>query len=167
MKWLRAVPGKMLDLGLRVIVGGVFVFAGTLKILDPAKFALDVENYRMLPHQFVNLFAITLPWVEFVAGILLVLGVWVRANALIMTLMTSMFLIAITQAVARGLDIQCGCFGTVDARKVGLTTLAVDAGLLFMAAWLCWRLRSAKTGGPSRQDGIAAAEVKQPQAEQA
>jgi uncharacterized membrane protein YphA (DoxX/SURF4 family) len=135
---------KWLNTALRLIVGGVFVYAGVIKILDPAGFASDVANYRLLPHSLVNLLAITLPWVEVVAGTLLTLGIWGRASAMVVTLMTCVFLVAITQAIARGLDIRCGCFGTVEARQVGLTTLLTDVALMAGATWLAWR--SEKTG---------------------
>jgi putative oxidoreductase len=127
---------KAFNLILRLIVGGVFITAGVLKILDPVTFAADIGNYRLLPHEVVNLMAITLPWIEVVAGLLLVLGIWNRASALILTLLMIVFLIAIGQALARGLDIRCGCFGTIEARKVGLLALWQDGALLAMAAWL-------------------------------
>jgi putative oxidoreductase len=132
---------KMVNIIVRLIVGGVFVYAGAVKIYDPATFATDVSNYRVLPHETVNLFAITLPWVEVAAGLLLVLGIWVRASALVVTLLTLIFLAAILQAIMRGLDIRCGCFGTVEARKVGTVTLAQDVALLAMGMWLCWRTK--------------------------
>ena len=127
---------KTFNLILRLIVGGVFIAAGVLKIIDPVTFAADIGNYRLLPHEVVNLMAITLPWIEVVAGLLLVLGIWNRASALILTLLMIVFLIAIGQALARGLDIRCGCFGTIEARKVGVLALGQDVALLAMAAWL-------------------------------
>lgn len=124
---------------VRVIVGGVFVVAGALKVLDPGAFAGDVANFRMLPHPAINLVAITLPWIELVAGVMMVIGVWPRGNALVITAMCVVFLVALTQALARGLDVRCGCFGTVEARKVGLTALAQDVVLLAGAVWLLKR----------------------------
>ena len=124
---------------VRIIVGGFFVYTGLLKISDPAVFATDVSNYRLLPHPVINLFAITLPWVEVVAGTTLVLGRWSRASALTIAVLLVVFIIAVSQALARGLDIKCGCFGTVTASKAGLETLALEVTLLAMAAWLVWR----------------------------
>ena len=132
---------KAFNLILRLIVGGVFVVAGALKIWEPAAFATDIGNYRLLPHEAINLLAIMLPWIEVAAGLLLILGIWKRASALVVTVLMIVFLVAIAQALARGLDIRCGCFGTVDARKVGILALAQDAALLAMAAWLAWRLK--------------------------
>lgn len=130
---------KALNVILRLIVGGVFIAAGALKIWDPAAFAADVGNYRLLPHEAVNLLAITLPWIEVAVGLLLVLGIWRRASAVVVTVLMIVFLAAIGQALARGLDIRCGCFGTVEARKVGVLALGQDIILFVMAAWLAWR----------------------------
>ena len=133
MKWVSLI--------LRFVVGGVFIVAGILKVLQPGTFAADIGNYRLLPHEAINLLAITLPPIEIVAGGLLVLGFWKRASALLIAVLMAVFLVAIGQALARGLDVRCGCFGTVEARKVGLMALGQDAALLAMAAWLAWRER--------------------------
>ena len=130
---------KIVSLLARIIVGGAFIVAGALKVLQPATFAADIGNYRLLPHEAINLMAVTLPWMEVVAGALLVLGLWKRASASVITVMLIVFLVAISQALARGLDVRCGCFGTVEARKVSVLALGQDAALLAMAAWLAWR----------------------------
>jgi len=130
---------KIVSLLLRLTVGGLFVVAGALKVLQPATFAADIGNYRLLPHEAINLLAITLPWIEVVAGILLALGVWKRASASVITVMLIVFLVAISQALARGLDVRCGCFGTVETRRVSALALGQDTALLAMAAWLVWR----------------------------
>lgn len=130
---------KILKFILRFVVGGLFVYAGLVKIIEPAVFATDVANFRLLPHVLVHLVAITLPWIEVVAGLLLVCGVWPRASALVLTGLMLVFLAGIGQALVRGLDIRCGCFGTVEGRKVGFSVLAQDVALLTMAAWIWWR----------------------------
>ena len=130
---------KILAIALRLVVGGIFLWAGITKVIDPAGFATNVVNYRVLPDAFVNLLAVTLPWIEIIAGLLLVLGIWMRASALVIAVLTCVFLVAVGQAVARELNINCGCFGTMEGRKVGLALLAQDAALLVTAAWLAWR----------------------------
>jgi len=124
---------------LRLLVGGAFVFAGALKIADPAKFALDVGNYRLVPHEFINVIAILLPWIEVVAGAFVLAGIWLRDAALVITAMTVMFMLVILSALARGLNIECGCFGTVGGKHVGLVNLALDATLFSLAAILARR----------------------------
>jgi uncharacterized membrane protein YphA (DoxX/SURF4 family) len=104
-----------------------------------ATFAQAVVNYHVPPRALANLVAITLPWIELLAGGLLVAGIWKRASACVITAMMIVFLAAIGWALAHGYDIRCGCFGTVESRRVGATALAEDFVLLAMAAWLAWR----------------------------
>ena len=130
---------KLLLLIARVIVGGVFIYAGWVKIIDPATFAKDVANYQMLPHAFINSVAIILPWVEVVAGGLMVTGVWLRGSSAVIALLIGVFLVGISQALVRGLDIHCGCFGTVASRKVGFVALGEDLVFLAATVWVWWR----------------------------
>ena len=124
---------------LRLVVGGAFVFAGALKIADPTKFSMDVGNYRLVPHEMINLVAIFVPWIELTAGSFVLLGVWLRAGALVLTGLTVLFLVVIISALARGLNIECGCFGTIGGKHVGLVNLGIDATLLFLAMLLTRR----------------------------
>ncbi len=148
MKWINLI--------LRLVLGGIFLASAIAKIWnvqvspahgmqfshvpDLATFAQDVTNYHVPPRSLANFVAITLPWIELLAGGLLVCGIWKRASALVITTLMIVFLAAISWALVHGYDIRCGCFGTVDARKVGVTALAQDAVLLGMAVWLAWRL---------------------------
>ena len=129
---------RLLTTGLllvaRLILGGVLFYAGFLKLRAGHPFAEAIANFRMLPAQANQILAVVLPWVEVSTGLLLVFGVWVRAAGLLSVLMFSSFLVAITAALARGLDIECGCFGTGAAARVGLHALALDVALLLFAA---------------------------------
>lgn len=142
--WLRGpafppVVSAWFDHCLRLVVGGVFLAAGLLKVADPAKFAVDIGNYRLLPHETLNLVAIMLPWIEITAGSFVLAGVWLRPAALVIISLTVVFLAAIGTALARGLNIECGCFGTVGGQHAGWVNLAVDSMLLFLAVILARR----------------------------
>jgi putative oxidoreductase len=128
-----------LGIGLRLFLGGFYVLAGCLKIAEPGKFAEAVANYRLLPYELINLVAITLPGIEIVAGGFLMLGLWTRASAWLINVMTVVFIAAITSAVIRGLNVECGCFGTVGGRRVGLTAIAEDLVLLVCGWWILKR----------------------------
>lgn len=117
----------------QILIGLVFLLAALPKIGDMASFATQIHNFRMMPIALENLLAMVLPWVELVAGLALVLGVRARAGALVATVLSAVFLIAIGQAVARGLDIECGCFGTADGSHVGIRKLLEDVGYLALA----------------------------------
>src|SRR5262245_60470507 len=101
MKGLSVPQEKWLLRGLRWILGGVFIVAGASKVLQPAQFATAVANYRLLPHELINLVAITLPAIELAAGLLLVAGAWVRGSALVVTGLSGVFFVAIVSALAR------------------------------------------------------------------
>ena len=131
-------------------LGAVFLYAAKDKILHPAEFAKVVYNYRLIgPSQtmspaLANVFAVTLPWVEAVTGLLLVLGLWRREAALVTALMLVSFLFAVGWAMAHDVNLaNCGCFTVkpgeeTDGRALGWKLLAGDAALLLAALWLAW-----------------------------
>jgi putative oxidoreductase len=96
----------------RWLVGGIFLYAGAVKAADVVSFAGEVANYQILPYVLNYLVAATLPYIEIVAGTLLVLNRRVRASALVIGGMNLVFIIVLASALARGLDIDCGCFGS-------------------------------------------------------
>lgn len=116
---------------LRIILGFVFVYSAITKIIDTPGFSDSISNYKLLPDFIINFFAIVLPWIELTAGLLLLLGISVKENAFIINFLLVVFLIAITINLIRGLDINCGCFGTQGGTKIGLTKLIENTILLF------------------------------------
>lgn len=115
----------------RVIVGGVFVMYAVDKIAAPADFALSIERYQLLPFAMVNLLAIVLPWLELVVGLCLLLGVRLRINAVLAALMLAVFIGAIGSAMARGLEINCGC--SAHSETVGWGKIVEDVVYLLLA----------------------------------
>jgi putative oxidoreductase len=127
------ISHPMLIALLRVALGAVFIVASLDKILNPEAFATNIANYRLLPYTVINAIAIMLPWLEVVTGTLLILGVWIRASTMIVWGLLLAFSIAISQALARGLDISCGCFTTNPvAERMSWWTLIWDL------IWLSW-----------------------------
>jgi len=126
-----AHPGLVRIAG--IVIGLVFVFAGLGKIGDIAMFAAQVHNFRLTPVALENLVAMTLPWVELVAGTALILGARRRAAAWICAALMIVFTLSVGQAAARGLDFECGCFGKGDASRVGLQKLFENIGLTVVA----------------------------------
>ncbi|MCS6809492.1 MAG: MauE/DoxX family redox-associated membrane protein [Bacteroidota bacterium] len=120
-------------LASRLVLGSVFVVAGVEKIAQPHVFAKAIDNYQMLPSSLVQTMALILPWIEVVSGILLVFGVRLRANSAIVAGMLVVFLIAIGSAMARDLDIDCGCYSQGGGEKIGWKKVAEDVGLLILA----------------------------------
>jgi putative oxidoreductase len=122
-----------LTVAARLVLGVVFVVAGALKLRDPSGFASDISNYQLAP-ALAPLLAAVLPPVEVVIGLaLLALGApWRRAAALCAAGLIVMFTVAAGSALARGIDVACGCFGSASG-SVGWTTLARDVALLAAA----------------------------------
>lgn len=111
------MKGRTMDLSLafaRLALGGLFIWAALTKLPNIEEFAEEMANYRMLPAALVPLFSAGLIGVELLAGTLMVLGVSVRATALILGSLLSAFIVALSQALLRGIDLRCGCFGGAD-----------------------------------------------------
>ena len=118
----------------RLVAGAIFLYASLDKVAHPADFAQAVYNYRLAPILLLHPFALLLPWVEAVVGAALLLGVARRGAGWLAVLMTVMFLVAIGAALARGLDISCGCFDTRHGGLVGWSLFGRDLGLLLACA---------------------------------
>ena len=119
-----------LELIVRFLVGGTFVYAAFDKILHPEAFAQNIYHYRLLSDTLLHPFALLIPWLELVTGLALILGFFRRGAALLVSLMLVMFMVAITSALMRDLDISCGCFNTEGGHAVGLSLLFRDVALL-------------------------------------
>ncbi|MCS7253031.1 MAG: MauE/DoxX family redox-associated membrane protein [Armatimonadota bacterium] len=126
---------KVLCLVLRVGIGSIFVFASLGKIIDdPLIFVSVVESYRVLPEAFIPIFSIVLPWVEFIAGILLIIGYAVESAAAVIALMLVAFIIGITVNLFRGVEMACGCFGFLEGGdKIGWHTVLRNIAMLLSA----------------------------------
>ncbi len=118
--------------GCRLALGGIFLYAGLLKAADVTAFARNIAGYQLLPYSWNYLVAATLPTIEILAGVLLLLGRKVRAASLLLALLTVVFIGAIVSVVLRGLEIDCGCFGGGGNPSPWLALLR-DAGILVLA----------------------------------
>lgn len=115
----------------RLVLGGIFIYASLDKIAHPEQFAKIVYNYKILPHSLINIFAITVPWVELICGIFLIVGIFVESSSAILSLLLLSFIIALSVNFLRGLDVNCGCFSTdPQGKKEGAILLIRDFVLL-------------------------------------
>jgi len=129
-----------LTLIARLVLGGVLLAAGGLKIGNLQKSAMSVRAYELLPVGLANFLGYVLPWIEIGMGLLLIVGVAVSIVGLLGALTMFAFVIAIAQAWARGLSIDCGCFGgggQVDPEDTKyLSTILRDIGFLLLGVYL-------------------------------
>ena len=125
----------------RLILGAVFIYASLDKIAHPAEFAKAIGNYHVVPFGLENLMALALPWLELIAGICLIAGIMVDGATIMVILMNIVFIFAISQALARGISIECGCFSvtTEGGDNIGIQTMLRDIGYLVLAAVVWYR----------------------------
>jgi uncharacterized membrane protein YphA (DoxX/SURF4 family) len=124
------------QIALRAIVGGVFIYAGMLKIMSPQEFADNIAAYQLLRDSLINLLALGLPVFEVIVGVMLITGLRVRTAAFCALFLCVVFAIALGSALVRGLQIDCGCFGD-GAPSVVKTWFALGRDVaLGVAAWI-------------------------------
>lgn len=130
----------------RLVVGGVWIAAGALKLPDPAGSVRAVRAYRLLPEATVHAVGYGLPFLEIAIGILLILGLGTRIAAAISSVLFVLFIVGISSAWARGLQIDCGCFGgggfAADATSKYPWEIARDVGLLAGSLLLVFKPRT-------------------------
>jgi putative oxidoreductase len=124
----------ILSLIFRVVLAVVFINAAIEKITYPSEFAVAIDNYGIVPPLFTNTIAVILPWIEFLCGLTLLAGLWQRGSAVIMVVLLMVFAAALISVLMRGLEIDCGCFGTDS--QVSVHRLLEDLLFLFMAIYL-------------------------------
>jgi hypothetical protein len=122
----------------RLTLAGIFIYASLEKIAHPAAFAKDVYNYQILPDTLINLTALVLPWLELFLGLCLLAGIWLPGAVLTANGLLIVFLAALVFNLARGLDINCGCFSTGSEAPAMSTTyyLIRDVAFLVIGAFL-------------------------------
>jgi putative oxidoreductase len=125
-----------------VIVGGIFIYAGAIKVLDPVQFANDIDNYKILTWTIGAGLAFYLPWLEMFCGLALILRRLYLGGLSILTGLVAVFLGATIAAKVRGLDITCGCFGHASQNWSFPTHLALDLAILGALVALSFRVES-------------------------
>lgn len=119
------------------IVGGIFIYAGVIKALDPIGFASDIDNYKILPWTISVRLAFYLPWLEIFCGLALIARRLYLGGLSILTALASIFIIATIAAKIRGLDITCGCFGHASKNWSFTAHITLDLSLLAALIALC------------------------------
>ncbi len=139
----RAGLADLVGLLARLILGGVLLWAGAVKVTRPALSALAVRAYQILPYDFAGYVGYALPVVEILVGLLLVLGLLTRLCAVVGGLLMLAFIMGISWAWAHGYSIDCGCFGgggTIAAAQTQYPLeILRDVGIAACAGWLIFR----------------------------
>ncbi len=126
------IYSRIFQIALRLIVGGLFLYASLGKLFNQEAFARAIYNYKFLPDAFINILAIVLPYVEFFSAVFLILGIFRKGSSFLIGVMLIVFIIALSRAYALGLDISCGCFSleTVSEKSDILSRIIQDILLL-------------------------------------
>jgi putative oxidoreductase len=153
----RSIVWRLLD----IIIAAVFIYAGVIKALDPAGFANDIDNYKMLPWAISIRLAFYLPWLEIFCGVALITRRLYPGALTVLTSLTSIFILASIVAKVRGLDITCGCFGHASKNWNFTTHLVLDFALLagLLLLWrTSWRNLRSNEGGSLRRSVLKSAQ---------
>lgn len=135
---MNALKSLNLPFIFRMILGVVFIYASYDKILNPAGFSENIHNFHVTPAAVENLAALIIPWLELIVGVFLIFGVFLEGSTSITIGLLVFFIIILSQAVLRGIDIHCGCFkteadaGVTDLRLELIKRIAEDFVLLGM-----------------------------------
>ena len=142
-----------LSIRVQIGLGAIFAVSALPKIADPPSFAHMIYNYRLVPGALVNAFALVMPWVEILAGLALILGLWRREAAIVVGLLVLVFLTAIGWNLARGHAVDCGCFDVHAAGKSREEQLADmrwvlvrDIGILLLVVQVLAASRKERSG---------------------
>ena len=144
----RLLTHPWLTIRVQIALGAIFIIAALPKIADPPSFAHMIYNYRLVPSSLINISALAMPWVELLAGLPLILGVWKTAARNVVAIMLAVFIIAISINLFRDNAIDCGCFNVADRGKTHeqrIFDMKVDVfrdlGMLLMVGQLWWAKR--------------------------
>lgn len=129
----RIVPIGLVT--LRLVVGGIFIWAGLAKMPEFELFAQVVRSYDFVPEPLAVPFTLALPWIEVSTGLCLVIGLWIRYSAMIVVLLMLSFMGALAWGLYHGADVPCGCFGfDDDFRNVSIAEALVRNTFILAAA---------------------------------
>lgn len=130
-------PLSLVLAAVRITLGALFVYAALTKVGDFHLFAEEIANYQLLPAALVPVVAAALPGIEIAAGALLVAGLWWRPAAILIGVMLAVFTVGLAQALVRGIDLTCGCFGGSDPATWG--TVVRDVVMLAGIGLVLWK----------------------------
>lgn len=120
---------------LRLFLGGMFIFAATVKLTGPLDFSDSVKAFKILPDHLNQLATFAVPWIEMLCGIALVLGFWSRAAAFVIAGLLAVFIAGIASVLWRGMSVSCGCFGKLQpfcTGPLGMCNIVQNAVLMII-----------------------------------
>lgn len=145
-QWTSSRVRDGVGLLVRFGLAAVWLISGAIKVADPAQFRVAVHAYRLFGDGVADVLATAVPLIEIVFGVLLLAGLGTRLVAVLSAVLFVAYIAGVMQAWARGLTIDCGCFGGGGQVSAGQTAygaeIARDVGFTVMALWLAVRPRT-------------------------
>jgi len=136
----------------RLLLGAIFVVASIDKIAHPGEFAKIISNYQILPNYLINIVAVVLPWLEALLGLFILCGWWLAGAIALANLLLMIFLGALVSTVARGIDVNCGCFSVKAAASPhALWYLSRDLIFLLLGAVAMVQVLRTRTSARERK----------------
>ncbi len=137
---MKAIALRYKTAAISIVLGALFVYAGAMKISDPLAMADTIAAFGILPLALINSFALAVPAFEIISGALLIAGWYRRVAAMALLIAIAAYTTAIGSALARGITIDCGCFGVGPATRGAMwwdfgRDLALLAAALAVYAW--------------------------------
>lgn len=142
---------RFLYYGARWILGGVFIYASYDKILHPAAFSKIIYNYQILPDGLINLTALVLPMLELIMGIFFWVGFWMPGTVMLSNILLVSYIGALILNLARGLDINCGCFSMSSGSSINIESILWDAAFLALSVYLTVAVFGSENGRELKQ----------------
>jgi uncharacterized membrane protein YphA (DoxX/SURF4 family) len=132
----KAVAG--VALAIRIVLGAIFVYAGYVKLRDPWQvFAMAIDNYHLVPFQYLHALSLAIPWFEVVVGLLLCFGRFLRLSSSAVSLLLCFFFVLMLRAFINHQEIDCGCFGS-GGGPISKWTLLRDGSMLAGSLFVTW-----------------------------
>lgn len=134
----RILKNPLLQILLRIVVGGLFIWAGLVKLIHPDRFAEQVMAYEILPWGLVNIWAVWLLCLEILLGVFVIGGIWLRTCSILLIGLLVLFIIAISSALARGISLHCGCFSVATTGPPRTWASLWQEGLILLGCLWLW-----------------------------
>jgi hypothetical protein len=125
-----------LEIGLCLVLGGVFLFSSIPKLRYPKGFVFAVLTYAILPPSLSTVYAVLVPPLEFLIGLGFILGTAVRADGVLMALLLVSYIVAVRVNMTRGRELECNCFGSMHKQPIGWRLMLQDSVLLVAALFV-------------------------------
>ena len=136
-EWIRSRIDPV-ESFFRIVFGGFFCMSGAIKMSDLLAFESAIRNYRLLGDPFIAWLAMSIPPLELIAGMAVILRVFYPGCVIVLCGALSIFMCALISLLARGIDTECGCLGISTTIQV---QLALDFGLASFGGFLLWSWR--------------------------